>query len=106
MQWLMLQQEVPKDHVTASGAQYSECDFINAAGEIGIIITWHGEGFEEEGFDDAANVSCRWILVTFALPKWKHRWGVFKAREKLGCQPEMSFDELVKEMMREDLKGA
>ena len=30
---------------------------------------------------------------------------VFKAREKLGCQPDMSFDELVKEMMREDLKG-
>ena len=38
MQWLMLQQEQPKDYVIATGVQYSVRDFINIAKELGTDI--------------------------------------------------------------------
>src|SRR6201992_418119 len=52
MQWLMLQQEVPEDFVIATGIQYSVRDFVNAAAkEVGLKVTWKGEGVGEKGYD-------------------------------------------------------
>ena len=52
MQWLMLQQEQPEDFVIATGVQYSVRDFVDAAAkELGITITWKGEGVDEKGYD-------------------------------------------------------
>ncbi|MBB1078251.1 GDP-mannose 4,6-dehydratase, partial [Rhodoferax sp. 4810] len=53
MQWLMLQQDHPEDFVIATGVQYSVREFVNAAArEIGLTITWTGQGVNEKGFND------------------------------------------------------
>jgi len=108
MQWLMLQQEVPEDYVIASGVQYSVRDFVNAAAaEIDIEITWSGEGLEEEGFDGSGKCIVSVDPRYFRPTEVETLLGdASKAREKLGWQPKITFDELVKEMMQEDLKIA
>ena len=108
MQWLMLQQEVPEDYVIASGVQYSVRDFVNAAAaEIDIEITWSGEGLEEEGFDGSGKCILSVYPRYFRPTEVETLLGdASKAREKLGWQPKITFDELVKEMMQEDLKIA
>lgn len=108
MQWLMLQQEQPEDFVIATGIQYSVRDFVNAAArEIGLSVTWAGTGIEEKGFD--ANGKC----IVSVDPRYFRPTEVesllgdaSKAKQKLGWEPQISFDALVAEMMREDLKSA
>lgn len=108
MQWLMLQQEQPEDFVIATGVQYSVREFVDAAAqEIGLVITWKGEGVEEKGYD--ANGKC----IVAVDPRYFRPTEVetllgdaSKAKQKLGWIPQISFKELVSEMMREDLKAA
>src|SRR5690606_10052400 len=48
MQWLMLQQDIPEDYVIATGVQHSVREFIKwSAEELGITLSFHGEGVEE-----------------------------------------------------------
>jgi GDPmannose 4,6-dehydratase len=108
MQWLMLQQEKPEDFVIATGVQYSVRDFINAAAkELGMTIRWEGEGVDEKGY--AENGKC----IVAVDPRYFRPAEVetllgdpSKAKEKLGWTPTTSFEELVAEMVREDLKSA
>lgn len=108
MQWLMLQQEKPEDFVIATGVQYSVRDFINAAAkELGMLIRWEGEGVDEKGYD--AHGKC----VVAVDPRYFRPTEVetllgdpAKAKEKLGWSPKITFEELVAEMVREDLKSA
>ena len=108
MQWLMLQQEEPEDFVIATGIQYSVRDFVNAAArEIGLSVTWAGTGIEEKGFD--ANGKCIVSVDSryFRPTEVESLLGdASKAKQKLGWEPQISFDALVAEMMREDLKSA
>ena len=108
MQWLMLQQEKPEDFVIATGVQYSVRDFINAAAkELGMPISWEGEGIDERGYDSHGK------CVVAVDPRYFRPTEVetllgdpTKAKEKLGWTPKITFDELVAEMVREDLKSA
>lgn len=108
MQWLMLQQEAAEDFVIATGVQYSVRDFVEAAAlEIGMSISWAGNGVDEKGFD--ANGRC----IVAVDPRYFRPTEVetllgdaTKAKQKLGWTPKISFKELVSEMMREDLKAA
>jgi len=108
MQWLMLQQEQAEDYVIATGVQYSVREFVEAAAnEIGLAITWRGEGIDEKGYDE--NGKC--ILAVdpryFRPTEVETLLGdASKAKQKLGWVPKISFKELVAEMMREDLKAA
>jgi GDPmannose 4,6-dehydratase len=107
-QWLMLQQDQPEDFVIATGVQYSVRDFVNAAARaLGISIVWQGQGTEEKGFD--ANGKC----IVQVDPRYFRPTEVetllgdpAKANQKLGWSPKITFDELVSEMVREDLKSA
>ena len=107
MQWLMLQQETPEDFAIASGEQHSVRDFVNAAAkELGIDISWHGQGVEETGtLDDReiVKVDPRYFRPTEVETLLGDS---SKAKEKLGWTPKISFEELVSEMVREDLKSA
>src|SRR5437016_1646960 len=48
MMWLMLQQPEPEDFVIATGAQHSVREFVIAAAkELGVEITWKGQGVDE-----------------------------------------------------------
>jgi len=104
----MLQQEKPEDFVIATGVQYSVRDFVNAAAkEIGIAIRWEGQGAEEKGY--GSNGKC----IVAVDPRYFRPTEVetllgdpTKAKEKLGWTPRTTFDELVAEMVREDLKAA
>ena len=105
-QWLMLQQQVPEDFVIATGMQYSVRDFVNAAGEeLGIKISWEGNGLDEKGYDEEGNCIVSVDPRYFRPTEVETLLGdATKAKEKLGWQSKTSFEDLVKEMVREDLK--
>ena len=106
MQWLMLQQDHPEDFVIATGKQYSVKDFLNiAAKELNIGITWKGRGVDEKGFDKKTNKQ-----IVAVDPKYFRPTEVetllgdpLKAKQKLGWEPEITFQELVTEMVQQDL---
>ncbi|OGR40258.1 MAG: GDP-mannose 4,6-dehydratase [Desulfovibrionales bacterium GWA2_65_9] len=106
--WLMLQQDTPDDYVIASGQQKSVRDFVNAAArELELDFSWQGSGVEEKAFD--AEGVCR-VSVD---PRYFRPTEVesllgdgAKARERLGWSARTSFEDLVAEMAREDLKDA
>ncbi|MDO9242792.1 MAG: GDP-mannose 4,6-dehydratase, partial [Rhodocyclaceae bacterium] len=120
MQWLMLQQEKPEDFVIATGVQYSVRDFVNAAAkELGMTIRWEGAGVDEKGYwqnrhsGESRNPEggeCPIVAVDaryFRPTEVETLLGdPTKAKEKLGWTPKITFDELVAEMVREDLKAA
>ncbi len=108
MQWLMLQQEKPEDFVIATGVQYSVRDFVNAAAkELGMKIRWEGSGVEERGYDSHGKCIIAVDPRYFRPTEVETLLGdPTKAKEKLGWMPKTTFDELVAEMVREDLKSA
>ncbi len=108
MQWLMLQQEQPEDFVIATGVQYSVRDFVNAAAtEMGIAVTWRGNGVDEKGYDGLGNCIVQVDPRYFRPTEVEALVGdASKAREKLGWTPKITFSELVAEMVREDFKAA
>ncbi|EJN00881.1 GDP-mannose 4,6-dehydratase [Herbaspirillum sp. YR522] len=117
MQWMMLQQDVARDFVIATGVQHSVRDFVDAAArELGVELEWTGTGVEETasvrdpGSDSALKVG---QVVVRVDPRYFRPTEVetllgdpTQAREQLGWVPATSFAELVSEMMREDLKSA
>ncbi len=109
MQWLMLQQAEPEDFVIASGEQYSVREFVvRVANELGIEIIWRGEGVLEKGFDAKTGVCLVAVDARYYRPTEVETLlgDASKAREKLGWDPKITFQELVKEMVSEDLKLA
>ena len=108
MPWLMLQQDAPEDFVIATGVHYSVRDFVNAAAkELGIAIQWKGEGVNEKGYD--AQGRC----IVAVDPRYFRPAEVetllgdsSKAQKKLGWKPQITFEQLVSEMVREDLRAA
>src|SRR5512135_2434879 len=108
MQWLMLQQNEPEDFVIATGVQYSVRDFVNAAAEeLGIKVRWQGQGIDEKGYDAAGKCIVAVDPRYFRPTEVETLLGdATKAKTKLGWTPQISFDALVSEMVREDLKSA
>jgi GDPmannose 4,6-dehydratase len=108
MQWLMLQQDQAEDFVIATGVQYSVRDFVNAAAvELGLKVSWEGNGKDEKGYDHAGK------CIIAVDPRYYRPTEVetllgdpSRAKEKLGWTPKITFNELVAEMVREDLKSA
>jgi GDPmannose 4,6-dehydratase len=108
MQWLMLQQEQPEDFVIASGVQYSVRQFIEfSAAELGISIKWKGKGVEEKGYDASGKCIVQVDPRYFRPTEVETLLGdPSKAKQKLGWTPKITFQEMVAEMVREDLKSA
>ena len=109
MQWLMLQQEEPEDFVIATGKQHSVKDVIEtSARQLGISIRWEGKGVEEKGINEENNK----IIVAvdpgyFRPTEVDNLLGdASKAKEKLGWEPRISFQQLISEMVIEDMKEA
>jgi GDPmannose 4,6-dehydratase len=99
--WLMLQQDEPDDYVISTGKQYSVKEFIDeAAPYFGINIIWVNEGLKEMGLDK--NTMKPIIKVD---PKYFRPAEVetllgdsTKAKQKLGWEPKISFEQLVEDM--------
>ena len=112
MQWLMLQQKTPEDFVIATGRQESVRRFIElCASELGWnknaggnSIIWEGNGIDEVGYradngEIVVKVDKRYFRLTevntlLGDPK--------KAKEKLGWEPKITLEEMVKEMIKFD----
>jgi GDPmannose 4,6-dehydratase len=113
-QWLILQQDEPDDYVIATGEQYSVREFIEYAVEhLGIRITWEGNGLDEIGRvvensgDNGPKVGDIIIRIDsryFRPTEVETLLGdASKARENLGWEPKITFQQLVEEMIKEDL---
>ena len=116
-QWLILQQEKPEDYVIATGEQYSVREFIErAVAMLGIKIAWEGSGIDEIGRvaealesdgPQSGDVIVRIDPRYFRPTEVESLLGdASKAKKELGWQPKISFAELVKEMVKEDLEIA
>ncbi len=108
MQWLMLQQKEADDYVIATGEQHSVAEFVElAAAELGLAMTWRGEGDKKVAVNDKGQEIVRVDPRYFRPTEVETLLGdASKAREKLGWVPKVDFRSLVAEMVREDLKGA
>jgi GDPmannose 4,6-dehydratase len=90
--WLMLQQEKPDDYVVATGESRSVRDFLDAS--FGLL----GLNWQDHVKTDAFYL--RPSEVDFL------KGDATKARKKLGWQPKVSFQEMVKIMTEHDLELA
>jgi GDPmannose 4,6-dehydratase len=106
--WLMLQQPRPEDFVIATGEQHSVREFVAAAAnELGMQLTWKGEGMNEKGYDHAGRCIVAVDPRYFRPTEVESLLGdAAKAKAKLGWVPKVKFGELVAEMVREDLRAA
>ncbi len=108
-QWLMLQQDIAEDFVIATGVQHSVREFVElAAKEIEIGIRWEGEGVDEKGYDIETGKCIVCIDPRYFRPAEVETLlgDASKAKNKLGWTPKITFNELVSEMMREDMRDA
>jgi GDPmannose 4,6-dehydratase len=104
---LILQQDKPDDYVLATGEMHTVREFIERAfAEIGRTVTWHGKDVDEQGVDEKTGD----VLVKID-PRYFRPTEVelllgdpSKARKVLGWKHEITFTELVKEMVASDLK--
>tara|TARA_B110000090_G_C13366891_1_gene440511 strand:+ start:671 stop:1747 length:1077 start_codon:yes stop_codon:yes gene_type:complete len=105
--WLMLQQNQPDDYVLATGEAHTVRDFIeNAFLEIGETIIWKGKGEEEIGLSKNTNKILIEVDKRYFRPtEVNYLLGdATKAKSILGWEASVKFSELVKEMVKEDLK--
>jgi GDPmannose 4,6-dehydratase len=88
--WLMLQQEEPDDYVIATGTTRSVKEFVEAA--FGLVgLDWQKYVQIDDAYMRPADVP---VL----------RGDSSKAAEKLGWTPTVTFEELVREMLENDLQ--
>ncbi len=105
--WRMVQQDVGDDYVLATGETHPVREFVEKAfAEAGITVEWSGSGVSEKGRDKATGK----VLVEVD-PRYFRPTEVelligdpAKAKAKLGWTPTTTFEALVREMMRADLK--
>ena len=106
--WLILQHDTPEDFVIATGEYHTVREFCTLAfKEVGIELRWEGKGVEEKGID--INTGRELVAVD---PKYFRPAEVeqllgdpTKAKTVLGWNPrKTSFPELVKIMVRHDMK--
>jgi len=72
-----------------------------------MTIRWEGSGVEEKGYDSANRVIVAVDPRYFRPTEVETLLGdPTKAKTKLGWTPKITFDELVAEMVRQDLKTA
>jgi GDPmannose 4,6-dehydratase len=115
--WLMLQQDEPDDYVIGTGESHQVKEFLVKAFEYaGVELEFRGEGLEEKGI--VKSVDRRWgsvlkpgEIVVEIDPKYfrptEVEWlqaDITKAKQRLGWEPRVTFEELVKIMVDYDLK--
>ena len=105
--WLMLQQDKPEDFVIATGEAHSVREFVEKAfKEVDIKIKWSGEGIHEIGQDSNGKILVKVLPRYFRPVEVDYLCGdPSKAFNKLGWKPKVSFDELIKMMVKGDMNG-
>jgi len=105
--WLMLQQEEADDFVVATGETRTIREFVEAAFAcIDMKIRWEGTGEDEVGIDEISGKTVLRINPKFYRPAEVELLlgSPAKAERVLGWKREISFDEMVKRMVANDLE--
>ncbi|MDB4200948.1 GDP-mannose 4,6-dehydratase [Planktomarina temperata] len=119
MQRMMLQQDAPRDYVIATGKQYSVREFlIWTANALGIEIEFQGAGINEIGVvkavdgDLAPKIAVGQVIMRID-PRYFRPAEVdtllgdpSKAKAELGWEPQISAQDMCKEMVEEDHRAA
>lgn len=105
--WRMLQVDRPTDYVVGTGEAHSVRELVERAfREIGVELEWEGEGVEETGRDRKSGE----VRVTVDPEYFRPAEVDYlladpsRAREELGWEPKVTFDGLVRMMVRADLE--
>ena len=107
--WLMLQQDAPDDYVIATNETRTVREFVETAfRHVGMEMEWHGEGVRETGVDKVSGKTVVSVNPKFFRPAEVEvlLGNPAKAEAALGWKREVSFQELVKRMVENDLKLA
>ena len=106
--WRILQQDEPEDFVLATGETHSIREFCELAfKEIGVDITWKGEGVSETGNDANSGKVLIKINPAFFRPSEVDLLlgDPTKAETELGWERKVDFPGLVKLMVQHDLEA-
>ena len=105
--WRMLQLDTPDDYVVATNEMHSVREFIEKSfAQVGVTVEWEGQGVDEVGRNKATGD---------AIVRMDHRYyrpceveqllgNPAKAKARLGWEPRVKFDRLVKIMTDGDLR--
>lgn len=107
MQWLMLQQDKPDDYVIATGVQHTVREFVeHSASELGLAIRWEGKGIDEKGINPANGKTIVAVDKRYFRPTEVDTLlgDPSKAKQNLGWEPKITFENLVREMTQSDLE--
>ena len=104
--WMILQHKKPDDFVLATSKAYSVRDFVELAFSfVDISIEWSGTGVNEVGRNSKNGETLIKIDSKYFRPAEVDylRGDYKKANKILGWRPKISFKELVKEMVENEL---
>lgn len=104
--WLMLQQDQPDDYILATGELHTVRELIEFAfNEVGIQLEWRGKGLDEKGIDTKTGDSIVEVDSRYFRPTEVELLvgDASKAKEKLGWEPIIKFEKLIKLMVKADL---
>lgn len=103
--WRMLQVDIPDDYVLSTNEFHSVREFVEKSFALkGFDIKWKGSGIEEIGYDENTGKEMIYVSEKYFRPTEVDELlgDSTKAREKLGWKPEITFDQLVAEMVEKD----
>jgi len=105
--WRMLQQDAADDYVVATGETHTVREFTEIAfREVGIELRWEGEAENEKGIDIETGRAMVEVSPRYYRPTEVDLLigDPTKAKEKLGWEPKVKFEELVRIMAAADLE--
>jgi len=105
--WLMLQQEQADDYVIATNETRTVREFVETAfAHVGIEVEWKGSGVNEIGVDKNTGKTIVTVNPRFFRPAEVEvlLGNPAKADKELGWVREITFSELVKRMVENDMK--
>ena len=106
--WRILQNDKPEDFVLATNETHTVREFVELAFlEAGVEIGWKGSSVDEKGFDKKTGKIMVDVNPRYFRPaEVELLWGdSTKAENVLGWKRQVSFPELVKMMVNEDMKA-
>ncbi len=107
MMWMMLQMEQPDDYVVATNETHEVREFVSLAFKaVNKDIIWEGDGVNEKGIDKSTGKVLVEVDPMYFRPTEVDLLigDSSKAKEKLGWEPKIKFEDLVTEMVESDLK--
>lgn len=106
--WMIMQHDAPDDFVVGTGVSRSVKEFVETAFDYAQLpIRWQGTGPDEIGIDQEGNTRVKINKHLYRLTEVDHlEADPTKSEELLGWRPEISFADLVKDMMDCELKQA